>query len=299
MEFRMCKMIPNLLLLLSCLGTISATPLIITLMDSNNNTIHGNHLESLTREDTILLDPDTPPTFGTPNGTVITAQVGATAFLPCTVHSKIEWKMVVWIHWGVNDEPQILSVGSYIYTANMRVQVQHEDNSEDWPLRIKSVTMRDAGLYECQVSLHPPQSIFINLTVSEAQTEIDGPALKYVQLNSPIRLHCHLVNNTVKFEFLFWYHNERMINYDKNNGINITMGVESNYSDLIIHHAQTDHSGNYTCAPSNMRPASVVVVVLQTSEGDSPAAIYGRGGTSWSRRLLLYSLLLPLVHLTS
>lgn len=73
---------------------LSATPLIITLMDSNNNTIHGNHLESLTRDDTILLDPDTPPTFGTPNGTVITAQVGATAFLPCTVHSKIEWKMV-------------------------------------------------------------------------------------------------------------------------------------------------------------------------------------------------------------
>lgn len=44
----------------------------------------------------------------------------------------------------------------------------------------------------------------------------------------------------------------------------IFMLQESNYSDLIIHHAQTDHSGNYTCAPSNMRPASVVVVVLQS-----------------------------------
>uniref|UniRef100_A0A1B0GJ22 Ig-like domain-containing protein n=1 Tax=Lutzomyia longipalpis TaxID=7200 RepID=A0A1B0GJ22_LUTLO len=196
-------------------------------------------------------------------------------------------------------------------------------SSQDWPLRIRSVTMRDAGMYECQVSLHPPQSIFINLIVTdagmyecqvslhppqsifinlivtEAQTEIDGPALKYVQVNSPIRLHCRLVNNTVKFEFLFWYHNERMINYDKNNGINISMGVESNYSDLIIYHAQMDHSGNYTCAPSNMRPASVLVVVLQTSEGDSPAAIYGKATTRCSRGIILNFFLLLLVQRAS
>ncbi|GAB0096148.1 Ig-like domain-containing protein [Sergentomyia squamirostris] len=294
-------MLANLLFLtFSCLSTIIASPLIITLMDQDNNTITGNHMDNLLRE--TLLDSESSVVFGTTNGTLITAQVGTTAFLPCRVHSKIDWKMVVWIHWGVNDEPQILSVGSYIYTANMRVQVQHEESSEDWPLRIKSVTLRDAGFYECQVSLHPPQSIFINLTVLEAQTEIDGPALKYVQLYSPIRLHCRLVNNTVKFEFLFWYHNERMINYDKNNGINITMGVESNYSDLIIHHAQTDHSGNYTCAPSNMRPASVIVVVLQNSEGDSPAAMYG-AATILKRPkmniLLLYLLILPLWQVIS
>ncbi|XP_055686755.1 uncharacterized protein LOC129792069 [Lutzomyia longipalpis] len=288
----------HLLLLLLSFSSISATPLIITLMDPNNDTINGNHLESLPKDDGGNL-LDTSPTFGTPNGSVVSAQVGATAHLPCTVHSKIDWKMVVWIHWGATDEPLILSVGSYIYTADMRIQVQHEESSEDWPLRIRSVTMRDAGMYECQVSLHPPQSIFINLIVTEAQTEIDGPALKYVQVNSPIRLHCRLVNNTVKFEFLFWYHNERMINYDKNNGINISMGVESNYSDLIIYHAQMDHSGNYTCAPSNMRPASVLVVVLQTSEGDSPAAIYGKATTRCSRGIILNFFLLLLVQRAS
>lgn len=36
---------------------------------------------------------------------------------------------------------------------------------KDWPLKIKYVQLRDAGNYECQISTHPPISIFIQLNV--------------------------------------------------------------------------------------------------------------------------------------
>lgn len=36
---------------------------------------------------------------------------------------------------------------------------------QDWTLQIKYVQMRDGGSYECQVTKHPPISIFLTLNV--------------------------------------------------------------------------------------------------------------------------------------
>lgn len=34
-----------------------------------------------------------------------------------------------------------------------------------WSLRIRNVNREDAGVYECQATTHPPQSIFVRLKV--------------------------------------------------------------------------------------------------------------------------------------
>ena len=44
-------------------------------------------------------------------------------------------------------------------------QVFHPPETEDWFLEISSVTFRDSGVYECQVSTSPKVSLPIHLTV--------------------------------------------------------------------------------------------------------------------------------------
>jgi hypothetical protein len=43
--------------------------------------------------------------------------------------------------------------------------VEHTRHRGVWDLRIKSVRKEDEGIYECNLSLHPPESIFISVSV--------------------------------------------------------------------------------------------------------------------------------------
>lgn len=62
--------------------------------------------------------------------------------------------------------PALLTVGLTTYSADDRFFVEHARHVQNWGLFIKHVLPSDAGLYECQVSTHPPTSIFIELRVT-------------------------------------------------------------------------------------------------------------------------------------
>jgi hypothetical protein len=64
-----------------------------------------------------------------------------------------------------------------------------------------------------------------------------------------------------------------MINYDTDRGVTVTKDVSGSTLNLKL--ARTGDSGNYTCSPYNIRPASVLVHVL--SEGNSAAAVQNGG----------------------
>ncbi|XP_075215288.1 uncharacterized protein LOC142321180 [Lycorma delicatula] len=232
--------------------------------------ITGNELEA-------SFPPAQPPQFATENSTLITAQIGSTALLPCLVHN-IGDGVVSWIR---RKDYHLLTVGLTTYTGDERYQAVHLHNSEDWTLQIKFVQERDAGMYECQVSSHPPASIFLHLEVVEARAEIAGPREKYLKLGSVLRLLCTLRQSPEPPIYMFWYHNNRMVNYDLDRGINVTSELSAKSSTLLVSSATPGHSGNYSCVPSNAQPASTFVHILN---GENPAAMQTGGrDLSWLR----------------
>lgn len=105
---------------------------------------------------------------------------------------------------------------------------------------------------------------------AEARAEIAGPAEKFVRPGSTLQLHCLVKKSTEVPSYLFWYHNFRMINYDVDQGVNVSTDLASRESWLEVPRASDRHSGNYTCEASNAQPARVLVHVFK---GDNPAAM--------------------------
>ncbi|XP_054278191.1 junctional adhesion molecule B-like [Macrosteles quadrilineatus] len=224
--------------------------------------------------------------FATENSTVVTAQMASTATLPCTVR-KFGTGVVSWIR---RKDFQLLTVGLATYSSDDRFMVEHARHLQNWGLQIHKVQKSDAGMYECQVSTHPPTSIFVELKVIEAIADILGSPDLHIKSGSQLRLVCTLRHSTEAPVYVFWYHGDRMINYDKERGVSVRSDRKS--SVLAISTADKTDSGNYTCVPSNAKPATINVHVLNgTVDGEKPAAMQ-HGGRNYASQLTTTTLLL-------
>ena len=101
-------------------------------------------------------------------------------------------------------------------------------------------------------------------------SEIVGNPDIFVRSRAPINLTCIISNSPEPPKFIFWYHNNRMINYDytTQTGGYITVQKDQNRPDVVvsrlfIKNAQVQDNGNFTCSPSNASPVSVSVHLLQ------------------------------------
>lgn len=87
----------------------------------------------------------------------------------------------------------------------------------------------------------------------------------------------HFTNPTFCFQsptppqYVFWYHNSNMINYDTSRGgISVeTLPGHPTQSRLTITDTHESDSGNYTCSASNTEPASIYVYVSEGKECQS------------------------------
>ncbi|KAK8404292.1 hypothetical protein O3P69_007546 [Scylla paramamosain] len=144
-----------------------------------------------------------------------------------------------------------------------------------WQLSLRDVRLSDAGLYECQLTTHPPTSLFFTLKVVEARAVIEGQPATHFHKGHTLRLHCIVERATEEPMYIFWYHNGSMVNYYPNKPDRISKHRYS--STLTINNLTWSHAGEYRCEPPLATPASITVHVTRP-----PAAMQntgeGRGG---------------------
>ncbi|XP_041984902.1 zwei Ig domain protein zig-8-like [Aricia agestis] len=210
-------------------------------------------LDALRREPTINNTEEEVP-----------VQLGAVAFLHCPVRNLGE-RGVSWVR---RRDWHIISSGVFMYTNDERFQVLHSSGSDDWVLQIKYVQKRDNGTYECQVSTAGgvlSRLVHLRLLVPEAF--ILGADEYHVDAGSTINLVCIIEKSPVPPQYVFWYHNARMINYDAARGVSVaTAPGARTQSALTVRAATPAHSGNYSCRAPNTEPAHILVYVSEGSD---------------------------------
>ncbi|XP_066976696.1 zwei Ig domain protein zig-8-like [Macrobrachium rosenbergii] len=240
------------------------------------------------------------PTFDSSPPQNVTALKDDNAYLHCIVHN-IGNKTVSWIR---DADLHILTVAQYTYTADDRFEVIHspDTNAHSWILKIKSVQPRDSGRYECQVNTHPtdPITFPVYLSVFVPTARIIGSPERYVDRGSTINLTCIINHNPDSPTEIFWYHNNKVINYDNRDSrvSVITDRGPVTKTILLIHDAHDAATGTYSCVPSPSATASVRIHILN---GEQPAAMQTNKASifrSCVSQTLLLHLGLCITHLT-
>ncbi|XP_046632595.1 zwei Ig domain protein zig-8-like isoform X2 [Daphnia pulicaria] len=206
--------------------------------------------------------------------TEVRVAAGTTAYLSCRPRS-LRNKTVSWVR---HRDLHILSVGRSVYTKDGRFSVYHQRHTGEWTLQLRSVQLKDSGLYECQIGTQPTRSYFVHLQVVEPTTSIFGGPDMHVHEGSPVNLSCLVSQAVGQPEFFFWYHNGQVMEFggDRIEKRQYFAETDVTVSSLLIKAAHVSDSGNYTCQPAHCPPVSAKVYILK---GEQPAAMQ-RSGSS-------------------
>ncbi|EEC15553.1 conserved hypothetical protein [Ixodes scapularis] len=197
------------------------------------------------------------------------------------------WKIYGQVSWVRERDLHILTLGTYTYTSDQRFHSIYLEGSEDWTLEVRYTQKWDAGVYECQVSTEPKMSLNISLAVVVAKARIPEGSNLYIQSGNIINLTCVVNDSRAPPVYVFWYHDDRMINYDSGRTAGIRVATErgpsTTVSRLQVPDAATGDSGNYSCIPPYADPDYITVHMLN---GEKPAAMqHGPRGNLSERSL--------------
>jgi len=216
----------------------------------------------------------------------VTVQLGGTAFLNCRV-MDLQDKTVSWVR-RHEQELHLLTVGMQTYSTDSRFSL-HFQHPNDWRLQIKYARPRDEGIYECQITIHPPRIYTVRLIVVVPSVEMvddHGRVIeeKIYKTGSTIELKCVVSKVPGPTANVMWRHGLRLLNYDTSRGgisVKTDLLPYGAVSRLYIANASQRDGGNYTCSISDSSWTTVVVHILN---GEHPAAMQHGQSSSYSER---------------
>jgi len=106
------------------------------------------------------------------------------------------------------------------------------------------------------------------ISVLEPETEIVSGADLFINIGSTINLTCVVRYAPEPPPSMAWQHNSEDINFDSPRG-GISLVTEkgpTTSSRLLIQKAIPSDSGLYTCRPSNAKPATVRIYILDGTQ---------------------------------
>merc|ERR1719361_2218478 len=99
----------------------------------------------------------------------------------------------------------------------------------------------------------------------------------YAMAGGDISLVCIIEDTLEPPQYVYWYHNDKIINYDtQRTRVSFDLGKNNRKtsSRLVIASVEKSDSGNYTCSTTNAEPSTISVFV---SEGDKTLHLHDCG----------------------
>ncbi|CAK1542349.1 unnamed protein product [Leptosia nina] len=235
------------------------------------------------------------------NITKITVQLGEDAHLNCRI-SLLQDKTVSWVRRRGREEiPELLTVGAVTYAADNRVTVARRYPG-NWKLLVREVKPEDEGVYECQISTHPPRVSRTYLHVNTPQVwvvdEAGAPLLeKYYEAESTLALVCR-ARYVDTPAVLTWLHEGKALNSDTSRGgISVKTEQVPGGADSVLRLARVNSSdaGNYTCA---VRGAKLHTVAVHVLNEESLAELHAGNSIHRPTKVIVITLLIITVILS-
>jgi len=186
----------------------------------------------------------------------LTVQQGDTAYLSCRI-LNIGNRSVSWVR---GRDSHIITVDEETFISDGRFLSLKKTKELLWTLKIKYVSARDAGKYECQVSSSPKMSRWIDLVVVVPKVRIFGGPDIYVREGSSLQLECVISQTIVSPKFVVWEYNGDLV--PGSSFIKVQDSPSTSSSTLSVGRVTRYQAGNYSCHPDNLHPATISLHVL-------------------------------------